>query len=52
MHEVGFASLRELYINGTKIESAANKYTFAWRGIGRKNDARLKDKTQIMLYPR
>ena len=36
------------YIDGTKIESVANKYTFVWRGSVEKNDARLKAKTEAL----
>ena len=32
MHEEGLVSLNVQYIDGTKIESVANKYTFVWRG--------------------
>jgi len=32
--EEGFVSLKEVYVDGTKIEANANKYTFVWgRGI-------------------
>ena len=46
LHEEGFVSLKVQYIDGTKIESAANKYTFVWKGSVQKHDARLKAKTQ------
>lgn len=29
--EEGFLSIEEAYIDGTKIESNANKYTFVWK---------------------
>lgn len=32
LHSEGFVSLEVQYIDGTKIESASNKYTFVWRG--------------------
>ena len=28
----GFVTLKELFIDGTKIEANANRYTFVWRG--------------------
>lgn len=31
LQELGYVSLDVQYIDGTKIESAANKYTFVWR---------------------
>lgn len=49
LHEEGFVSLKVQYIDGTKIESVANKYTFVWRGSVEKYDARLKTKTEALL---
>ena len=49
LHEEGFVSLKVQYIDGTKIESVANKYTFVWRGSVEKYDARLKAKTEALL---
>ena len=49
LHEEGFVSLKVQYIDGTKIESIANKYTFVWRGSVEKYDARLKAKTEALL---
>lgn len=44
----GFISPVE-YINGTKIESRANKYTFVWRKTVEKNRTKLMDKIRILL---
>ena len=49
LHEEGFVSLKVQYIDGTKIESVANKYTFVWRGSVEKYDAKLKAKTEALL---
>ena len=49
LHEEGFVSLKVQYIDGTKIESVANKYTFVWKGSVQKHDARLKAKTEALL---
>lgn len=49
LHQEGFVSLKVQYIDGTKIESVANKYTFVWRGSIEKYDARLKAKTEALL---
>ena len=49
LHEEGFVSLKVQYIDGTKIESVANKYTFVWRGSVEKYDGRLKTKTEALL---
>ncbi len=45
----GFISLDVEYINGTKIESKANKYTFVWRKSVEKNRTRLLNKIRILL---
>lgn len=45
----GFISLAVEYIDGTKIESKANRYTFVWRKTVEKNRARLQDKIRILL---
>lgn len=37
------------YIDGTKIESAANKYSFVWKGSVEKYDARIREKTDAIL---
>ena len=49
LHEEGFVSLDVQYIDGTKIESKANKYTFVWRKSVEKNDVKLKEKTRVIL---
>ena len=49
LHEYGFVSLDVQYIDGTKIESMANKYTFVWRKSVEKNNTKLKAKTQAVL---
>ena len=45
----GFISLEVEYIDGTKIESKANKYTFVWRKSVERNRAKLMDKVRILL---
>ena len=47
--ERGFISLDVEYIDGTKIESKANKYTFVWRKTVEKNRARLLEKIRMLL---
>ena len=49
LHREGFVSLEVQYIDGTKIESAANKYSFVWRGSVEKYDKRLREKTDAVL---
>ena len=49
LHKEGFVTLEVQYIDGTKIESAANKYSFVWRGSVEKHDKRLREKTDAVL---
>lgn len=45
----GFISLNVEYIDGTKIESKANKYTFVWRKMAERNCERLMKKIHVLL---
>ncbi|WP_255495474.1 IS1182 family transposase, partial [Dysgonomonas sp. 521] len=45
----GYVSLDVEYIDGTKIESKANKYTFVWRKSIEKNRSKLLDKIKVLL---
>ena len=45
----GLVSLKVQYIDGTKIESVANRYTFVWKGSVEKNKARLEAKVDAVL---
>ena len=47
--ERGFITLDVEYIDGTKIESKANKYTFVWRKTVEKNRAKLREKIRVLL---
>lgn len=47
--ERGFITLDVEYVDGTKIESKANKYTFVWRKSVEKNRARLQEKIRGLL---
>ena len=47
--ERGFISLDVEYIDGTKIESKANKYTFVWKKTVVKNRAKLQQKIRVLL---
>ncbi|MDR1756788.1 MAG: transposase [Culturomica sp.] len=49
LHSEGFVSLEVQYIDGTKIESSANKYTFVWRGSVETYDSCLREKTLRIL---
>ena len=47
--EMGQITLEEQYIDGTKIESVANKYTFVWKKTVEKNKAKLEEKIRNIL---
>lgn len=47
--EMGYITLREVYLDGTKIESKANKYSFVWRKSVEKNKAKLELKIHNIL---
>lgn len=51
LHKEGLISLEALYIDGTKIEANANRYTFVWRGSVNYHLAGLLD-TIDALYTR
>ncbi len=47
--EKGFITLDVEYIDGTKVESKANRYTFVWRKSTEKNRAKLIEKIKALL---
>jgi transposase len=49
LNELGYISLDVQYIDGTKLESASNRYTFVWRGSVEKNKAKLEAKIRSVL---
>jgi transposase len=49
LSESGVISLKEVFTDGTKIESAANRYTFVWKGSIEKNKQRLEEKIKTVL---
>ena len=44
LYSLGEISGKSIFIDGTKIESAANKYTFVWKKAVTKNQTKLFDK--------
>jgi transposase len=47
--DMGYLSLNVIYIDGTKIESRANRYTFVWRKSVENNKAKLESKIRKIL---
>jgi len=46
LHEQGYVQLNTLYVDGTKVESRANRYTFVWRRAVDTFDSRLGEKVR------
>lgn len=49
MNELGFVSLDTQFIDGTKLESVAGRYTFVWRKSVEKNKEKLEQKIRVVL---
>ena len=48
LEKEGLITLKELYIDGTKIEANANRYTFVWRGSLNYHLANLLDTIDVL----
>ena len=49
MYEKGYVKLEKYFVDGTKIESAANKYTFVWKGSVEKYEKKLDEKVRELI---
>ena len=49
MLDLDFISLEKQFIDGTKIEANAHKYSFVWKKSVEKNKAKLHDKIEAIL---
>lgn len=49
LYEIGEIKFRNLFVDGTKIEAYANKYTFVWKKAVEKNLAKLNKKFEDIL---
>ena len=49
LYSLGEISGESIFIDGTKIESIANKYTFVWKKAVTKNQAKLFDKILVLV---
>lgn len=47
--EAGYVDLESYFVDGTKIEANANKYSFVWRKSVDKNKGKLKEKVKQLL---
>lgn len=49
LHQMGEISFQNLFVDGTKIEACANKYTFVWKKVTAKNEAKLQEKIHTLI---
>ena len=49
LYEMGEVKFKNLFVDGTKIEAYANKYTFVWKKTVEKNLAKLEKKISALL---
>ena len=49
LHELGQITEEEAFIDGTKIEANANKYTFVWKRAVTKHQGRFLQKTALLV---
>ena len=47
--ELGEIQFENIFIDGTKIEAYANKYTFVWKKTTIKNEQRMQEKAKVFL---
>ena len=45
----GYIDLERYFVDGTKIEANANRYSFVWRKSSEKNKAKLQEKVRRLL---
>ena len=49
LFEMGEVKFKNLFVDGTKIEAYANKYTFVWKSTVEKNLVKLEKKIYVLL---
>ncbi len=49
LNQSNVVALEEVFTDGTKLESFANRYTFVWRGSIEKNKEKLEKKIKLVL---
>ena len=49
LYEMGEVKFKNLFVDGTKIEAYANKYTFVWKSTVEKNLVKLEKKIEALL---
>ena len=49
LSELGEIRFENIFIDGTKIEAYANKYTFVWKKTTNKNEQKMQEKAKVFL---
>lgn len=49
LHQLGEVAFKNVFVDGTKIEACANKYSFVWKKSTVKNEAKLQAKAEKLL---
>lgn len=49
LYNIGEIQFENLFVDGTKIEANANRYTFVWKKVVNKNEAKMYDKMQTCI---
>lgn len=49
LHNIGEIKFENLFVDGTKIEANANRYTFVWKKVVNKNENKMFDKIQSCI---
>ena len=49
LHSIGEITFKNIFIDGTKIEANANKYTFVWKKVVSKNEEKMFKKIQSSI---
>lgn len=49
LHELGEIKFENLFVDGTKIEANANRYTFVWANAVKKNAEKLYQKIEVFM---
>ena len=51
LHSIGEIKFENLFVDGTKIEAIANRYTFVWKKVVNKNEAKMFEKIMEWSSP-
>jgi transposase len=49
LHTIGEVNFENLFVDGTKIEANANRYTFVWKKVVNKNEAKMLEKIKSCI---